>query len=151
MQKKSRIKRPEYTFDELKKHIQVFFDDDVPKPPHFLQFEHPVSFDQRSLQVARYFAIEYPDSDEYLTKGVIFQMILFHISKYRETYDSEKFAVYSDQTFSMISNGLLKACLFYFQNWINLPASEDEMPKLIKEKARQYMKEEDANQKPEGM
>jgi hypothetical protein len=61
------------------------------------------SFEANALRVMDYFSQVYSDSDEAREKGILFLVILSHLAKYKEAYDSERFAVFTDS--DQASNG----------------------------------------------
>jgi hypothetical protein len=99
-------------------------------------------FEINALRIMDYFSQIYPQEEEAREKSVLFILMLSHLAKHRESYDSERFAVFTDtDEASMISVSLLRAIHHHFTSrpWRQLPP-EEEIVAAIKDTARNLSK-----------
>jgi hypothetical protein len=110
--------------------------------PEQVEIGNENSFENNALRVMDYFHQIYPDRTEARNKSVIFLLALSHIEKYRDSYDNEHFAVFSEQGPSMISLPLVKALHYHFTktHYTEL-GDEDILVEAIKSSAREFMNE----------
>jgi hypothetical protein len=103
-----------------------------------------------ALRILDYFHQVYADKEEAQEKGCLFFVMLMHLVKHQDEYDSESFAVFTatDQP-SMISVPLLKALHYHYTSWyINAVPPEKDLVKAIKQTARQIIADEDKPELP---
>lgn len=151
--KKKKSKTAVYTVDEFLDHMRAL--NIVREYQHVtrrldggaeeIEIGNDRSFEANFLRVRDYFSQIYADQEEGRNKSVVFMLILTHIAKYRDSYDSENFAVFSDKDDqpSMVSLALFRAAHFHFtkSHYRDIP-SEDLLVDMIKNTAREYEKEE---------
>jgi len=150
--KKSSASGKEYTVDECLSHFRSLpivrkyqhISRGFAGGPEHVEIGDDQSFEAHSLRVMDYFAQVYPDKDEARDKSLIFILILTHLAKHREAYDSEHFAVFADgDQASMISVPLLRAAHYHFTrcHFSDLP-SDEAMVESITAMARELSKDE---------
>jgi hypothetical protein len=119
-------------------HISVGFENG----PDQVEVGNDRCFELSALRVMDYFHQIYPDTEEAREKSILFILMLSHLAQHRESYDSEKFAVYADTDQpSMISVALLRSVHHHFTSrpYRELPPDEA-LVDSIKEMARGLFK-----------
>jgi hypothetical protein len=150
--KSSKEKEKPYTVEEFFDHVRAL--------PIVRKYEHisrpfgnaqhvevgdDQSFEIHALRVMDYFSQVYANADETREKSVLFVVMMTHIAKYKDAYDSEKFAVFSDDMneASMLSVHLLRAVHHHFTSApLGKLPKEDALVEAIKITARKIAEED---------
>lgn len=144
--------RKEYTFDEFVQHFRALSVvrkyEHIGHPfgsPHQVEIGDDSSFEANAFRVMDYFHQIYPDTEEAREKSVLFLVMVTHLAKFHDSYDSEKFSVSDDtEQVALVSSPLLRAVHHHFTRCrlSELPREEEQLVESIKDEARRLWRDE---------
>jgi hypothetical protein len=150
--RKAKTSKKEYTLNEFLGHFRALptvrryqhISRSFPGGLEQVEIGDDRSFEMTALRVMDYFHQVYSDGEEAMDKAGVFMLIVAHLANHRASYDSERFAVFTDtDQASMISVPLLRAVHHHFTRChiCDLPP-EASLIESIKEMARKLSNDE---------